>query len=164
VPARIISRSSDERRVEVLIDKGSRDGLEVGMAVVAEDGLFVGKISELQPRISRIILVSDEQSRIAVATAGRGELIGVIEGRGNGTANVTLIPQQVELNTDDIIVTAGTEEKIPANLPIGLVNTVDGRQTDPFKHASIEPLLRIESLNLVLVLRSTALRPENTNQ
>ncbi|MCR4278590.1 MAG: rod shape-determining protein MreC [bacterium] len=164
VPARIISRSSDEGRVEVLIDRGSRDGLEVGMAVVAEGGLFVGKITELQPRISRITLVSDEQSRIAASTAGRHALIGVIEGRGNGTANLTLIPQQIELNPDDIIVTAGTEEKIPANLPIGLINTVEGQQTDPFKHASIEPLLRIEGLDLVLVLRSSALRPESANQ
>lgn len=163
VPARVIGRSPDARRVEVQIDKGSRDGLEIGMAVVAEDGLFVGKVTELWPRVSLVTLVSDAESRVAAAAAGRDDVIGVVEGRGSGTAELTLIPQQVALAPNHIIVTAGTEDKVPAHLPIGLVNTVSGRPTDPFKRASVEPLVRIEGLDLVLVLRSTALRPESSS-
>lgn len=131
------------------------------MALVAEEGIFVGKITELRERVSRVTLVSDEGSRIAAATAGRDQLIGLVEGLGNGTAELTLIPQQIELVPDDIIVTSGTEEKIPANLPIGLVNVIEGQPTDPFKRASIEPLLNVDQLGLLLVLRPTVLRPDS---
>ena len=162
VPARIISRSTDLGRAEVLIDKGARDGLETGMAVIAEEGLFVGKIIELQDRLSLVTLVSDDASRIAAAKAGREELIGIVEGRGNRAAQLTLIPQQIEMERDDIVVTSGTEDKIPANLPIGLINDIEGEPTDPFKQASLEPLAQIDRLNLVLVLRPSVLRPDDT--
>ncbi len=160
VPARVIGRDPDERHAIILIDKGSRDGLELGMALVAEDGVYLGKITELQERLSRVTLISDEQSRVAVSTVDAEEPIGVVEGRGNGTAQLTLIPQQIELAPNDVIVTSGMEERIPANLPLGLVNTVEGVPTDPFKQASIEPLVKTDRIVHVLVLRPSVLRPE----
>lgn len=159
VPARIIARSADPRSATVLIDRGSHDGVETGMAVVANEGVFVGKVTGLKERVATITLVSDEQSRVAAASAGRDRLFGLVEGRGNGVARLTLVPQIESLAPDDMIVTAGTEEKIPANLIIGLVNDVEGKPTDPFKSASLEPLAKPDQLDLVAVLRPVALRP-----
>lgn len=160
VSARIISRTTDAHTAEVLIDRGSHDGIELGMAVVADSGMLVGKITALRERVATVTLISDERSRIAATVAGQHETLnGLVEGEGNGVARMTLIPQATVLKTNDIIVTAGTEQKIPANLAIGLVNTVDGAPTDPFKTASIQPLARAGSVNLVAVLRPVALRP-----
>lgn len=159
VPARIIARSADPRDATILIDRGSRDGVETGMAVVADEGIFVGKVTSLKERIATVTLVSDIRSRVAAASPGRGSLFGLVEGSGNRVARLTLVPQQVALASDDIIVTAGTEEKVPPNLLIGLVNDVEGKPTDPFKSASLEPLANIDRLDLVVVLRPEALRP-----
>jgi rod shape-determining protein MreC len=159
VPARIIARSGDSRSATVLIDRGSTDGVETGMAVVADEGVFVGKVTALKERVATVTLVSDEQSRVAAASAGQDRLFGLVEGRGNGVARLTLVPQAETLNRDDVIVTAGTEERIPANLVIGLVNEVEGKPTDPFKNASLEPLAKGDRLDLVVVLRPVALRP-----
>jgi rod shape-determining protein MreC len=160
VPARIIARSVDPRSATVLIDRGSIDGVETGMAVIVGDGIFVGKITGLRERVATVTLVSDERSRIAAAALGRGHLFGLIEGRGNNVARLTFVPQSEPLDRDDIIVTAGTEEKIPANLVIGVVNDVEGKPTNPFKNASLEPLAKSDSLNIILVLRPSVLRPE----
>lgn len=159
VPARIIARSADPRTATVLIDRGSVDGVETGMAVVANEGVFVGKVTGLKERVATITLVSDEASRVAAASSGQERLFGLVEGSGNGVAKLTLVPQQEPLKRDDVIVTAGTEEKIPANLIIGLVNEVEGKPTDPFKSASLEPLAKADQLDLVVVLRPVALRP-----
>lgn len=160
VSAHIIARSPDPRIAEVVIDRGARDGLEIGMAVVVENGIFLGKLTNLKEQVSTITLVADERSRIAASVAGQTSgLAGLVIGKGNGVAKLTLIPQATPLKRDDIIVTSGTEEKIPANLAIGLVNQVDGLATDPFKTASLQPLARIGSVNLVAVLRPAALRP-----
>lgn len=161
VPARIIARSIDPRSATIVIDRGSKDGVEIGMAVVVEEGIYVGKVTGLRDRIATITMVSDEKSRTAASRAGQNRLLGLVEGRGNGVARLTLVPQMEELKADDVIVTAGTEEKIPANLVIGLINEVEGKPTDPFKNATLEPFARIDSLSLVSVLRATALRPQD---
>ena len=144
----------------MVIDRGARDGLQIGMAVIAGDGIFVGKISALEEDVSTILLVSDHASRIASARAGTHTLFGIVEGEGNGVARLTLVPQAQTLAQNDIIVTAGTEEKIPGDLAIGLVNDVQGQPTDPFKTATIEPLARPDTLGLVVVLRPAVLRPK----
>jgi len=159
VGARVIARSTDPQTSSVLIDRGARDGLETGMAVIVGDGVFVGKIISLSQNVATVLLVSDHRSRIASARAGSQKLFGMIEGKGNGVAKLTLVPQAESLTRDDIIVTAGTEDKIPAHLAIGMVNDVEGQPTDPFKTATIEPLARPDSLSLVVVLRPGALRP-----
>lgn len=161
VGARIIARSTDPLAATVLIDRGARDGLENGMAVIAGDGIFVGKISALRENVATVLLVSDRRSRIAASPAGAHRLFGMVQGQGNGVAGLTLVPQAEPLTRDDIIVTAGTEDKIPANLAVALVNDVEGKATDAFKTATLEPLAQADALSLVVVLRPVALRPDN---
>ena len=163
VSAQVIARSTDAREASVLIDRGSSDGLEIGMAVVAEDGIYVGKITSLQRHVSTVILVSDERSRVAASVTGQKGLAGLVEGEGNGVAKLTLVPQSVPLKLNDVVVTAGTEQEVPANLVVGLVNHVDGSPNDPFNSASLQPMIELSSLNLVAVLRPTALRPNTGN-
>jgi len=160
VVARVSERSADPRSATVLIDRGSKDGVETGMAVIVGEGVFVGKVTELKERVSVVTLVADEQSRIAASLSGQHRLFGLVEGQGNQVARLTLVPQAEGLKPDDVIVTSGTEDKIPADLVIGLVNAIDGKPTDPFKSAALEPVAQADSLSLVSVLRPTVLRPE----
>ncbi len=160
VGAQVIARSSDPRSATVLIDRGAADGLENGMAVIMEDGIFIGKITLLREHVSTVTLVSDKRSRIAVARAGSKALAGVLQGEGNGVASLRLIPQNAALQRDVLLVTASLEDKIPPNLPIAVVNQVEGRPTDPFKSASLQPLARLDQIHLVVVLRPIVLRPQ----
>lgn len=160
VSARVIARSVDPQRATVLIDRGAKDGIATGMAVVVGDGIFVGKVTELKERVSTVTLVSDSQSRVAASLSGQHRLFGLVEGRGNQVARLTLVPQAEALRSDDVIVTSGTEDKIPADLVIGLVNDIEGKPTDPFKSAALQPVAQVDSLGLVSVLLPTALRPE----
>lgn len=159
VGARVIARTTDPQEASVLIDRGTSDGLEVGMAVVEEDGVFVGKVTSVSERVATVTLVSDKDSRVAASLAGTRQLIGLVEGEGNDVARMTLVPQTQPLKANDIIVTAGTEEKVPADLAIALVNQVDGKPTDPFKTATLEPLAQTDRLDLLIVLRPAVLRP-----
>lgn len=159
VGARVIARASRPQTATLLIDRGTVDGLENGMAVVAEDGIFVGKITTITERLATVTLITDSHSRVAAARSGTRQLIGLVQGEDNGVARLTLVPQALPLSRDTIITTAGTEEKIPPNLPIALVNEVEGKPTDPFKTATLEPLAQSLNLDLVIVLRPAALRP-----
>ena len=158
--ANVIARSTDMQTASLIIDRGAKDGVEVGMAVVIGDGIFVGKVSAIRENVATVQLVSDRRSRIAASPAESQKLFGMVEGEGNGVAQLTLVPQSEPLQRDDIIVTAGTEDKIPAHLAIAMVNDVGGKPTDAFKTASLQPLAHTDGLNLVIVLRPVALRPE----
>lgn len=161
VGARVIARSTDTHTATILIDRGTVDGVENGMAVVAEDGVLVGKIVNITERSSEVMLISDERSDVAASRAGARTLLGLVEGEGRGIARLNLVPQEEALKPDEVVVTAGTEAKIPADLPLALVSDVQGVPTDPFKTATLEPLIDAGSLDLVVVLRPSALRPSS---
>jgi len=150
--ARIISRAMTAMTAAVTIDRGRSDGVEEGDAVMTDAGVFVGKVIATGDRTATVLLVSDASSRTAATVAGSRRVAGIVEGRGNGVARFTLIPQDVDVKRDDVIVTAGTEAKIPPDLVIGLVNDVESKPTDPFKNASIEPLVDLDRLELVSVV------------
>lgn len=152
VGARVVSRSISYQTAAVTIDRGARDGLEVGQAVVTEEGLLAGKVQTLGERTAVVLLITDVRSRVAATVSGSDRLAGIVVGQGNGVAKFTLIPQAVALKRDDVVVTAGTEEKVPSALAIGLVNDVQSQPTDPFKTASVEPLAPIDRLELVSVI------------
>jgi rod shape-determining protein MreC len=159
VGARVIGRDVSGKRALLTIDRGGEDSLEIGQAVITDQGVFIGKISQIFDRVATVELVTDPRSRVAAALQADGQLAGVIEGRGNGAAVLTYIPSSQSVVADQLIVTAGTEDKVQGNLPIGVVNTVEGKPTDPFMNATIEPLVSLDRVVFVSVLRPTALRP-----
>ena len=159
VGARVIARDVRGTRALLTIDRGGDDSVEIGQAVVTDEGIMVGKISSLQERVAVVELLTDPRSRVAAAVQEKGQLAGILEGRGNGAALLSFIPSSETVVPDQIIVTAGTEEKVPANLPLGIVNTVEARSSDPFFSATIEPLVSLDRVVFVSVLRPTALRP-----
>ncbi|MEI7512460.1 MAG: rod shape-determining protein MreC [Candidatus Uhrbacteria bacterium] len=159
VGARVIARDVSGQRALLTIDRGKNDSVEVGQAVITDDGIMVGKISLIEDTIAVVELLTDPNSRVAAAAQSKGQLAGILEGRGNGTAVLSYIPSSEDVASDQVIVTAGTEDKVPRNLPLGIVNTVETRSSDPFFSAAIEPLVSLERVTFVSVLRPTALRP-----
>lgn len=153
IGAQVLSRFMTPDRAVILIDRGQSDALEIGQAVLAGDGMFIGKIASISLHSATVELVTDPRSRVAATLSGETKLLGVVEGRGNGAARMTYIPASQAIKKDQIIVTSGTEGKIPPHLPLGLVNAVEGKNTDPFVSAILEPLLPFDRLSVVTVLR-----------
>jgi rod shape-determining protein MreC len=161
IVANIISRSVVPERGFLTIDRGSKDGIELGMAVIFGDGVYVGKITKIHERTALVTLTTDPTSRVAISKAGEHRLVGLVEGKGNRTALATLIPQEEEIQRNDVFVTSGTEEKIPPDLIVGIINQVLDESTDPFKEATIEPVVQTDYLSIVAVLTPKVLKPEN---
>lgn len=159
VGALVIRRDLGTLRGRLLIDRGTTDHVEVGQAVVTGEGVYIGRIRTVETRVATVELLSDTESRVAAATLTGDALVGVVEGRGNGASGLTYIPSSINLATDQIIVTAGTEEKIPAHLPLGIINSITRTPKDPFYSASVDPLVRFDRVTYVSVLRPSALRP-----
>lgn len=159
VGARVIGREIKDNLAHILIDRGSKDHVELGQAVITDEGIFIGEVGKIQEHIAVVALLTDLESRVAAKLIDKRDLVGVVEGRGNGTAALTFIPNNTGIEKDMIVVTAGTESKVPPNLVIGVINKIEGEDTDPYLSASMEPYALLDRLQFVSVLRPTVLRP-----
>ncbi|HEY8527458.1 MAG TPA: rod shape-determining protein MreC [Acidimicrobiales bacterium] len=154
VAARVVSgpRSNFSHAVE--IDKGTDDGVAVGMPVVTAAGL-VGRISQASGSRSTVQLLIDPDFRVGVRLADRPEL-GTARGRGRGeplTAD-TAIDLDVEIPEGTGLVTSGVDRSAyPPGIPVGEVTGTREGSGGLALDLIIEPLADIENLSYVSVMR-----------
>lgn len=162
--ANIISRgeltdSSGQGSESVVIDKGSRDGLSAGLAVVSStalgtssQGVIIGKIVEVKEEMAEVHLITSRNSKLAVSILGEEKTSGIASGDLGLTVRMDFIPQTENIKTGDIVATSGLELKIPRGLVIGRVTKVSKENNEVWQSATIEPLVDLNNLIIVSVL------------
>lgn len=156
VMSSIISRGdimdiSDKSEV-VTIDKGLRDGLVAGLAVVNSQGVVVGKVAEVKESISLVYLTNNSKCKLAASILGQDGTEGVTEGDRGLTIKMGFIPQAKEIKKDDIVISSGLEYLVPRGLVIGRIIEVNKDNNELWQNAVIEPVIDNDSLTLVSVL------------
>jgi len=152
IAGRIISGVADPFTRAVIIDRGSDDGLYPGLAVVAGRGIMIGKLTEVNQTTSRVLLLSDDSSRVAATMQNNNRTAGLVEGQFGLNIAMTNIPQDQVITDGDLIVTSGLEDSIPKGLPIARVTSINQIESDIFKTAVLEPLITIDQISQVLVI------------
>lgn len=152
VAAKIITGVSDPLSQSVIINRGRKDGLEKGLAVIADNGILVGKVGEVQDDYSKVILLSDNKSQVAATIQNLDHTVGLVEGQYGLSFSMTNIPQNQEIKDGDLVVTSGLEGKIPKNLLIAKVESVQAVESEIFKTAILQPIISLDSLSDVAVI------------
>lgn len=152
VAARIVTGVSDPLSKSVIINRGSVDGIMKGFAVVAGEGIMVGKISEVQSNFSKVLLLNDNKSKVAATIQNVDRTTGLVEGQFGLSFSMTNIPQDSPVKIDDLIVTSGLEGQIPKNLLIAKVERIDSVESEIFKTAVLSPIVSLENLSDILVI------------
>ena len=154
--AGVISRgdiSDSAGRIEVIsIDKGSRNGLYPGLAVINEEGIIIGKVAKVKEAISEIYLVSNDECRIAATILGDDKTSGIVEGRLGLTMQMGFIPQSKNIKEGDIVVSSGLEELIPRGLVIGQVASLLKENNELWQEAILDSSVELDELLVVSVL------------
>lgn len=149
LPARVISSGRF-----LTLDKGSSDGLKGSESVVFKDN-YIGKIQNISPKISQVLLVTDPQSKIAVFSQGSfGRSKGIIQGQFGSELLMDKILHQEVISKDDIVYSEGTEGLLPKGLIIGKVVEVLERPNEVFKQAKVEPVFNAVDLDNVFIIRN----------
>lgn len=107
----------------VIINVGAGDGVRRQWPVVDEAGV-VGRVIQVGQWSSRVLLVSDLNSRIPVRVERTGAL-AIAEGQNSERIALTYIPQGSEVRVGDRILTSGHGGVFPPDLPVGRVVEVD---------------------------------------
>ncbi len=142
----------NEARQNIIIDKGFKDGVSVGLGVIDENGVIIGKVVETKDRNAKICLITSSSCKLAATIQNKDKTIGVSEGSLGLTTKINFIPQTEKININDLVITSGLGEVIPRGLVIGRVSEVVNKSNEIWQSATIEPLVDLNNLTLVSVV------------
>ncbi|HVB32953.1 MAG TPA: rod shape-determining protein MreC [Patescibacteria group bacterium] len=146
--ARVISASPAPANKILYIDRGQRDGVGKNMAVITPDGV-VGKILEVFPSSSEVLLVTDRESGVGALLAGsRAE--GVVKGTDGPDLRMDYVENEEKVINGEAVLTSGLDQIFPKDLPVGIVLTA--HPGIPFRSIEVRPAAKLDRLEDVLVI------------
>lgn len=149
--ARVIGREPQNLGQYILVNKGLREGVRVGMSVVDKAGCLVGKIGSVFSNTARAMLITDPNSSIN-ALLQESRATGIVKGKYGLGLLMDLIPQDEEINENHIVITSGLGGEFPQGIFIGKVGKIIEREAEVFKKAWVKPAADFNHLERVFVI------------
>ena len=148
--ARVIDNDRTTLFKTLLINKGTADGLRVGLPVLADRGV-VGRIIETSWHASRVLLMIDENSNID-ALIQRSRAQGILQGAGSAGCNLKYISRVEDVQAGDVILSSGLAGVFPKGLLLGVVTGASRREGGLFQKIDVAPAVDFGRLEEVLAL------------
>jgi len=148
----IAKEAATEDNLGLIINRGAKDGLIAGLAVVSEEGLIVGKVLETKDTTAKICLTTNRNCQLAAAIQNSDKTQGITDGDLGLTIKMSYIPQLEKIAPGDIVITSGLGEHIARGLVIGRVSQVKNESNEVWQEATIEPLIDLDNLTIVSVI------------
>ncbi len=108
----------------IILNKGSQNNVLMGMAVLSDEYL-VGKIVEVNYSTSRVLLLSDLNSKIPVSIFP-GNHQSILSGTGKNFGELQYIKDKIDLNLDSVVYTSGAGGIFKSGIPVGKINLSEG--------------------------------------
>lgn len=149
VLAAVIGRDTGGDPDVFLVDRGAADGVKNYSAVTRQDQL-VAQVIKIDNEICFARSIFSEQSKIsAKILSSKNKVDGEVVGERGLALRMKLIPPESELKENDLVVTAGLEDNIPAGIVIGRVQKVEKPLNTFFQEAVILPLSSFDQIYFV---------------
>jgi rod shape-determining protein MreC len=148
--AAVIGRDPSPFLHYVIINVGSNDGILRGMPVVTNQGL-IGRVEAVIADAARVQLITDPASSVNVRLQN-AETEASLVGSVTGDVTLELIPQDINVQPGDLVLTSGLGGGYPPDLIIGQVVNVRSREFDLFQQATVQPVVDFNRLEIVLVI------------
>lgn len=144
VTARLIGNSGGSYVRTAMINAGADQGAARGQAAIAEGGL-VGRLTEIGGHASRVLLITDLNSRIPVVIPA-SRTSAVLAGDNSDRPRLIFASEPKAIRIGDRVVTSGDGGVFPPGLPVGIVASLDPGG------ARVEPYAELSTLDYVLLV------------
>lgn len=156
--AQVLLADSDPYVYQIVLNKGEKEGVFVGQPVVDEKGI-VGQIYKTASNTSRAILICDYQHAIPVQVL-RNDMSMVAVGNGcNNDLLLDFLPNNVDIQVGDVLVTSGLDEQFPEGYPVAVVSSVKLDMHDSTPVISATPTADLKRLRYLLLLWNEKNKP-----
>ena len=148
--AGVVGRDPSNWNAAVIIDKGSVDGVGVGMPVVSASGV-VGKVAEVGRERSKVILLTDPAFSVA-ALVDRSREVGLVSGSLRGICRMRYLSANADIQVGDQVVSSKVSSSFPEGLIIGEVVEVRTNNDGSPADCLIKPAVSLSQVEEVLVI------------
>jgi rod shape-determining protein MreC len=173
IAAQVIGDDSTGYFQALLIDKGKSHGLDIGLPVVAPNGIL-GQTIECAGGTSKVLLIIDRNSAVAVMVQ-RSRSRGMLEGMGKSGKRspcfmklciMKYVAHTADVQVGDRVITSGLGGIYPKGLLVGTVASVRREDAGQFQYVEVAPSVdfdRLEEVQVVLTdptRRNERIRPD----
>lgn len=153
--ARVISGATGNWFSTFIIDKGSKDGMEVGMNVLAGGGL-VGRITEVGPNWSRVLSIIDDTSNVSCMVLSTNDHL-IVSGSLSSLENGYITFDQLSINARNVavgdkIITSNISDVYLPGIQVGYIAYIENDNNQLSMSGYITPSVNFEHLSEVLVI------------
>ncbi|HEV8343335.1 MAG TPA: rod shape-determining protein MreC [Candidatus Binatia bacterium] len=150
ITASVIGSSASTWFHSLLLDKGSRDGIRKGMAVVSPLGV-VGQVVAATSRSSKVLLLTDPNSGVDALVQG-SRARGIVSGSLDNGPLMKYVKRSEEVKEGDRLVTSGLDGLYPKGLLIGTVTKVNKKSFGLFQYVKVALAVDPSEIEEVLVV------------
>ena len=123
ISAAVISRKTGSWWRQIILNKGSKDGAEIGNVVLGPGGLL-GIINNTSLLTSSVTLLTSTESKVGV-WVDRIQMNGLLVGLGDDYPRLILYTKDADIKVGDFVSSSPSSTLLPPNIPIGIVQSVD---------------------------------------
>ena len=150
ISAAVISRKTGGWWRQIILNKGSKDGVEIGSTVMGPGGLL-GRINNTSFFTSSVTLLTSPESKVGV-WVDRIQLNGLLVGVGDNYPNLILYSKDADIKVGDFVSSSPASTLFSPNIPIGIVQSVD-ESFKAKKTAKISLLAKPQVIDWVQILK-----------
>ena len=151
ISAAVISRKTGSWWRQIILNKGSNDGVEIGSTVIGPGGLL-GRVSNTSLFTSSVKLLTSPESKVGV-WIDRIQINGLLVGVGDDYPSLILYSKDADIKVGDFVSSSPASTLLPPNIPIGIVQSVD-EPIKAKKTAKISLLAKPHAIDWVQILKS----------
>jgi len=150
ISAAVISRKTGSWWRQLILNKGSKDGVEIGNVVIGPGGLL-GRVKNTSLFTSSVTLVTSPESKLGV-WVDRIQINGLLVGLGDEYPSLILYSKDADIKVGDFVSSSPASSLLPPNIPIGIVQSIDETLKSK-KTAKISLLAKPHIIDWVQILK-----------
>jgi rod shape-determining protein MreC len=156
--APILDIDLDPTRQRLILDAGSRDGVQMGQSVIDAGGLL-GQIIAVMPSTATVLLLTDPDHAVPVVVARTGvRLVAYGQGRSD-QLQLRNVPLSSDVKVGDSIITSGLGGRFPSGFAVGTVVRLEPDDSRAFLTGDVRPAAQLDRGRDVLLLRQQPAAP-----
>jgi len=150
ISAAVISRKTGGWWRQIILNKGSKDGVEIGSTVTGPGGLL-GRVNNTSLFTSSVTLLTSPESKLGV-WVDRSQINGLLVGTGDDHPSLILYSKDADIKVGDFVSSSPASTLLPPNIPIGIVQSID-ETLQSKKTAKISLLAKPHLIDWVQILK-----------
>lgn len=152
VPAEVITWDPLSFEPVVTLNRGERQGVGKGAAVVISGNILVGVISEVFAETSTMEVLTSSKTAVNAEVIPSG-VRGIVRGEHGLGLTFDLVSQNEVIQPGDMLVTSGLGGQYPKSLLIGKIGKISSSESELFQKAGVVPATNLRNLRFVFVVK-----------